>query len=74
MCWLFDLSERLGWADGSHVGSWLRVARQSQAPWRSDGMDQGPGGDVEMPLEAADSEAAEVGCLKLPGWKVAPLE
>lgn len=27
MCWLFDLSERMGWADGSQRGSWLRGTR-----------------------------------------------
>ena len=35
MCWLFDLSERLGWADGSNPGSWLhsqpRAAQPGQA-------------------------------------------
>lgn len=31
ICWLFDLSERLGWADGSHPGTWLRRAQQGKA-------------------------------------------
>lgn len=63
MCWLFDLSERLGWADGSHAGSWLRTARQGQATWRSDAMSQGPGGDADMPEGPTEGEATEVGGL-----------
>ncbi|KAL4440486.1 hypothetical protein ABPG75_003487 [Micractinium tetrahymenae] len=73
MCWLFDLSERLGWADGSHAGSWLQAARQSQAVWRSDGMEQGPAeGDVEMSEGPAGGEA-EGGHLDESEWERAPL-
>lgn len=50
MCWLFDLSERLGWADGSHAGSWLRA----EHAWHGDGSDQ------------ARSEAGQVGWLAGP--------
>lgn len=73
MCWLFDLSERLGWADGSHAGSWLRTARQGQATWRSDAMSQGPGGDADMPEGPTEGEATEGGHLDESDWERAPL-
>ncbi|PSC71937.1 F-box only 3 isoform X2 [Micractinium conductrix] len=52
MCWLFDLSERLGWADGSHGGSWLPAAGAAAAARRGGG-----GG----PAAAAGEEGGEEG-------------
>lgn len=57
MCWLFDLSERLGWADGSHAGSWLRA----EHAWHGDGSDQ------------ARSEAGQGCHLDESEWERAPL-
>ena len=54
MCWLWDLSERLGWADGSHGGSWLRQAASG-------------GGLAAPPGAAADAAAAAAG---EPDWEM----
>ncbi|GAB4814118.1 hypothetical protein N2152v2_001164 [Parachlorella kessleri] len=37
MIWLWDLSERLGWADGSHPGTWLREATSAAAACAAEG-------------------------------------
>lgn len=52
MCWLFDLSERMGWADGSHVGSWLRPLKASAAAGGGAGWEASEGpADLEMEEE-----------------------
>ena len=63
MCWLWDLSECMGWADGSHAGSWLRNRQQVQRPASSHGgvasAQQAGGAAGEAAPGGADVEMSE---------------
>lgn len=71
MLWAFDLSERMGWADGSHPGTWLRglpgggqaAAAAGDGGWEAS---EGPA-DAEM---AEVTQAGTAGCCLLCGcWQ-----
>ena len=71
MMWLWDLSERLGWADGSHAGSWQAGGshqRLDQGGGPGPGSRSGSGGGSHM-----DEHDFELGPLAL-GVVEAPFE
>lgn len=47
MCWVFDLSECMGWADGSHPGTWLAPLPQPASAHAGGGGGDAAQGDAE---------------------------
>lgn len=60
MCWLWDLSERLGWADGSRRGAWLRSMLGSGGEGAEDS------GTSHMDETDWDAAPLALGCLPAP--------
>ncbi|PRW39330.1 hypothetical protein C2E21_7136 [Chlorella sorokiniana] len=59
MCWLFDLSERLGWADGSHPGTWLRMQQGGPQPGQAAATVVAGGGQAGTAAGGAAGERGE---------------
>ena len=66
MCWLWDLSHRLGWADGSHPGSWLPPAPAAAATSEGAGREQRAGGGGHIDETDWDPLPLPLGCLGAP--------